>query len=131
MDYDQEQLRIDLGRRKSGTTTCSNCSRAYNNRCVPKYCSCFYFLGGNFQKKEVQLDAKMLTQSIASIRTNVAGLNNRSFVSLGNNTKVTTTFWFNTFIIIVNIVLCFFNQKAESSAATVDFNEKEANTVFD
>ena len=91
MDEDEEQYRSDLGQfqKKPGQTKCSNCSHVYNNRYIPKYCgSCHFLLGGKYEKKEKSLDAKMLTASIASVRTNVAGSNVRTFVSISGEMKV-------------------------------------------
>ena len=68
MNPDEEQYRSDLYRPKSGQTKCRNCSKVYNNRFVPKYCSCFYLLGGKYEKKEKILDAMMVTDNLASIR---------------------------------------------------------------
>ena len=70
MDEDQQQFMYDIGRlkKKRAQTTCYNCSKTYNNRYVPKYCSCDYLLGGKYNKSEDELDAWMLTEDLASTR---------------------------------------------------------------
>ena len=70
MYEDAQQLLYNFGRnhKQRGQTKCNNCSKIYNNRRVPRYCSCLSYLGGQYTENEKQLDAKMLTEDIASIR---------------------------------------------------------------
>ena len=90
MDEEEQQCRVGLGkyRKKSGQTLCPKCSRPWNNASVPKKCSCEYPLGGKFELSIPQLDPKMLTDQIASTRSNVAGRNIRTFVQIGEENKV-------------------------------------------
>ena len=91
MDEDEQQARFMLSRsiKKSGQSKCNNCSKVYNNRCIPKYCSsCYYHIGGTYKKHDKPVDAKMITDDLASVRTNIAGPNVRSFVSLRPKYKV-------------------------------------------
>ena len=117
MDDDEQQARLCLSqsRKKSGQTQCDSCSQTYNNRCIPKYCtSCSYHLGGTYQIEEKPLDAKMITKDLASVRTNVAGQNTRSFVTLEPQIKVIICF---TYLMCETFVLkchCLLNLWEES-----------------
>ena len=85
----------DLGslkRKRSGQTVCPKCQKQYNNRALPLKCpeeNCGAFLGGKYEPKETDLDAKMITSIIASVRLNPAGVPVRVFVDLKEN-KVCT-----------------------------------------
>ena len=76
-----------LGRNQSGQRVCQKCLKSYNNRAIPEYCDgCKHYLGGKFKKKELNIqDAKMVTGSLSSVRTNKAGLATRTFVDLSLN----------------------------------------------
>ena len=88
----------DLGslKKKKGQTACPRCKKKYNNRCLPSHCNevladgkkCDGFLGGKYKPKEIVMDAKMITSTIASVRLNQAGIPVRIFVDLKEN-KVT------------------------------------------
>lgn len=79
----------NLLRHHSGQTVCRKCTRSYNNRAVPEYChDCNYFLGGQHvksQKLKGSCDSRLITSSLASVRTNTAGIPTRTFVDLSLN----------------------------------------------
>ena len=71
----------------SGQKTCSKCRKSYNNRAIPAYCNkCSNYLGGTFVPKENKnMDPQFLISTLASVRTNPAGLPTRTFVDLSSN----------------------------------------------
>ena len=80
-----------LKRKRSGHFTCSNCNAVYNNAHIPKLCTntpCDQFLGGKYEPKVKQLDAKLLTEHLVSVRVREKGLNIRTFVQIGKDKKV-------------------------------------------
>ena len=80
-------------RKKSGQKKCLNCQKSYNNAAIPEYCTgCNQYLGGKYKPLAAKLDAKLLTDSLASTRVNVAGPNIRTFVSIGEEKKVRCQF---------------------------------------
>ena len=83
-----------LRKKKKGQTQCYRCFKYYNNNAVTQYCSakgCGAYLGGNFVQSNTSPDAKMITNHVASVRLNKAGLPIRIFVDLLEN-KVFRTF---------------------------------------
>ena len=63
----------------------------YNNAAIPAYCDnedCGYYFGGKFVLPAQDIDARMLTDKLASIRDNTAGVNTRIFVEIGEKKKV-------------------------------------------
>ena len=85
---DEAAILASLSRKKRGQTQCPRCSKAFNNNAVPQYCSsigCGAHLGGSFVDKSKELDAKMITQQLASVRLNQAGVPTRVFVDLAEN----------------------------------------------
>ena len=92
MNRDLQGCRAGLFKqKKSGQTVCPKCSAKYNNAVVPDNCNtCDHFLGGKYRPKEIDIDAKLLTSNLASIRVNLAGINVRTFVDIGESRKVKT-----------------------------------------
>ena len=63
--------------KKKGQSKCPRCSRMYNNNAKPLYCSvseCGAYLGGKYEEKSSETDAKMISSTIASVRLNKAGI---------------------------------------------------------
>ena len=80
-------------RRKPGQKECLQCGTFYNNAAIPEKCKvCDNYLGGKFKPKEEILDAKLLTNNLASVRMNEAGINVRTFVEIGEVKKVSKRF---------------------------------------
>ena len=76
-------------KRKPGQTICSQCNTSYNNAAVPQRCQvCDFTLNGKFVKIEKPLNAKLLTNNLASVRTHPTGANIRTFVDIGDSNKV-------------------------------------------
>lgn len=85
-----ESVNIDLGplgQSKPGQKECKKCLKRYNNRAIPEFCDqCDNYLGGNFRKKDtISNDAQLITPSLASVRTNQAGVPTRTFVDVSLN----------------------------------------------
>ena len=77
---------IGLGRHY-GQKVCGNCSKSFNNRAVPEFCDqCNHYLGGKFEIKDKKLkDSLLITATLASVRTNPAGVATRTFVDVALN----------------------------------------------
>jgi hypothetical protein len=72
-----------LGRQTSGQTSCKSCGTRYNNRAVPPICDvCKTRIGGTYVPKKKTPDPHLITSSLASVRTNTAGVPIRTFVDL-------------------------------------------------
>ena len=79
--------------KKKGHSYCPKCDKEYNNKWVPEYCvevNCDGYLGGKrrLPSKDAlpdATDAMLITEHIASVRTNRAGHAVRSFVDLQQN----------------------------------------------
>ena len=76
-----------LGRQLSGQKVCPKCFKSYNNRVVPQYCqNCNEYLGGRYVPKEKKgTDPHLITSTLASVRTNIAGVPIRTFVDVQLN----------------------------------------------
>ena len=76
-----------LGRHISGQKICPKCLKSYNNRVVPQYCQdCSEYLGGRYVPKEKKsADPHLITSTLASVRTNIAGVPIRTFVDVPLN----------------------------------------------
>lgn len=77
----------DLGliqRSSPGKKVCRKCGKGYNNRAIPEYCvECNNYLGGRFVPKDKNsTDPQLITSTLASVRTNTAGVPTRTFVDL-------------------------------------------------
>jgi hypothetical protein len=76
----------------SGQTICPKCLKTYNNRAVPEFCECDKYLGGRFVAKEKKSkDSQLITSTLASVRTNTAGIPTRTFVDVSVNKVRYTT----------------------------------------
>ena len=88
-----EHCQIGSFKRKKSVTKCDNCRASYNNASVPEFCTnkpCNSFIGGSFvpKKKQKTSPAFLITECLASVRTNEKGRSTRTFVSIGELKKV-------------------------------------------
>ena len=76
-----------LQRSVSGQKQCRGCMKSFNNRSLPEFCdNCNYRIGGQFVPKDKKnTDPQLLTSTLASVRTNKAGIPTRTFVDLSKN----------------------------------------------